>query len=76
MSNNQLILLSIGGATCSTDGRSGRSNCVGSGVASSRHLDSLRELFPNRTKADKTLISVMAEMAFRSPWKQMRVSKP
>ena len=30
----------------------------------------------NRTKEDKTLISVMAEMAFQSPWKQMRVSKP
>ena len=32
--------------------------------------------FQNRTKADKTLISVIAEMAFLSPWKQMRVSKP
>lgn len=32
--------------------------------------------FQNRTKADKTLISVIAEMAFVSPWKQMRVSKP
>lgn len=38
--------------------------------------DSLHELFQNRTKSDKTLISVMAEMAFLSPWKQMRVSKP
>lgn len=31
--------------------------------------------FQNGTKADKTLISVMAEMAFLSPWKRMRVSK-
>lgn len=44
--------------------------------SSRRPPDTLHELFQNRTKADKTLISVMAEMAFLSPWKQMRVSVP
>lgn len=42
----------------------------------SNPADSLHEQFQNWTKADKTVISVMAEMAFLSPWKQMRVSKP
>lgn len=44
--------------------------------SSSRPPDSVLTLFQNRTKADKTLISIIAEMAFLSPWKQMKVSKP